>query len=134
MRRAVEAGVAWIEHGQLLDEPTVDLLAQRGIWLSGQYLSPNNDSMSAERQAKRRAIVEGNDTVWPMAKKAGVKLAWGTDFLFQPDLNAQQNAMLLKLREWFSPAELLRLSHPRQRRPARSVRPPQPVPGHSWHR
>ena len=62
--------MAWIEHGQLLDEPTVDLLAQRGIWLSGQYLSPNNDSMSAERQAKRRAIVEGNDTVWPMAKKA----------------------------------------------------------------
>lgn len=110
VRRAVDAGVACIEHGQLLDEPTVDLLAQRGVWLSGQYLIPNNENMSQNRQLKRREIVEGNARVWPMAKRAGVKLAWGTDFLFDPDLNAQQNAMLLKLRDWFSPAELLRLA------------------------
>lgn len=110
VRRAMDAGVACIEHGQLLDQPTLDLLAQRGTWLSGQYLIPNNDTMSAERQLKRREIVEGNARVWPMAKKAGVKLAWGTDFLFEPDLNAQQNAMLLKLADWFSPPELLRLA------------------------
>jgi len=110
VRRAVDAGVSCIEHGQLLDQPTVDLLAERGIWLSGQYLVPNNDNMSEDRQIKRQAIVEGNAHVWPMAKAAGVKLAWGTDFLFEPDLNAQQNSMLLKLTEWFSPAELLRLA------------------------
>lgn len=110
VRRAADAGVACIEHGQLLDRPTLDLLAQRGIWLSGQYLVPNSDAMSADRKAKRQAIVDGNAKVWPMAKAAGVKLAWGTDFLFEPDLNAQQNAMLLKLSEWFNPAELLRLA------------------------
>lgn len=99
-----------IEHGQLLDRPTVDLLAQRGIWLSGQYLVPNTPSMPAERKAKRQGILEGNARVWPMAKEAGVKLAWGTDFLFEPDLNPQQNKMLLSLTEWFSSAELLRLA------------------------
>ena len=34
VRRAVEAGVKCIEHGQLLDEPTMQLLGQKGIWLS----------------------------------------------------------------------------------------------------
>ncbi len=38
VRRAVEAGVKCIEHGQLLDEPTMQLLAQKGIWLSLQAL------------------------------------------------------------------------------------------------
>lgn len=110
VRRAVDAGVLCVEHGQLLDEPTVDLLAQRGIWLSGQYLIPNTPSMSAERKAKREGILEGNARVWPMAKKAGVKLAWGTDFLFEPEINPQQNKMLLSLSEWFNPAELIRLA------------------------
>ncbi len=38
VRRAVEAGVKCIEHGQLLDEPTMKLLADKGIWLSLQTL------------------------------------------------------------------------------------------------
>ncbi|MGX1812167.1 amidohydrolase family protein [Nocardia sp. NPDC055321] len=110
VRRSVEAGVLCIEHGQLLDEPTIDLLAERGVWLSGQYLRPNSDSMSPERRAKREGIVAGNSIVWPMAKKAGVKLAWGTDFLFEPESNVEQNKFLLQLSEWFSPAELVRLA------------------------
>ena len=109
VRRSVDAGVLCIEHGQLLDEPTVDLLAERGIWLSGQYLRPSTDSMSPERRAKRQPVVDGNETVWPLAKQAGVKLAWGTDFLFEPELNAEQNNFLLPLRKWFNSAELLRL-------------------------
>jgi imidazolonepropionase-like amidohydrolase len=44
--------------------------------------------MTAERRAKRKDVVEGNARVWPMAKKHGVKLAWGTDFLFEPESNA----------------------------------------------
>ena len=109
VQRSVEAGVLCIEHGQLLDQPTVDLLAERGVWLSGQYLVPSTDAMSAERRAKRQGILDGNAVVWPMAKAAGVRLAWGTDFLFEPELNAEQNRFLLPLREWFNSAELLRL-------------------------
>ena len=44
-----------------------------------------------------------------MARELGVKLAWGTDFLFEPDLNVQQNRLILELKQWFSPAEILRL-------------------------
>jgi imidazolonepropionase-like amidohydrolase len=44
-----------------------------------------------------------------MAKKYGVKLAWGTDLLFEPDLNKEQNDLLLLLKQWFSPAEIFKL-------------------------
>ena len=109
VRRAIEAGVKCIEHGQLLDEPTIELMAQRGVWLSAQNLIPDSPNMTPERRKKRAGIIEGNARVWPMAKKHGVKLAWGTDLLFEPELNAQQNSLILALRQWFTPAEILKL-------------------------
>lgn len=109
VRRAIDAGVKCIEHGQLLDEPTIELMAQRGIWLSAQNLIPDSPNMTPERRKKRAGILEGNARLWPMAKKHGVKLAWGTDLLFEPELNAQQNALILALRQWFTPAEILKM-------------------------
>jgi imidazolonepropionase-like amidohydrolase len=109
VRRAIEAGVKCIEHGQLLDEPTIEMMAKNGVWLSAQNLVPDSPEMTAERRAKRKAILEGNTRIWPMAKKDKVKLAWGTDFLFEPEMNAKQNQMILPLTSWFSPAEILKL-------------------------
>lgn len=110
VRRAIEAGVKVIEHGNLLDEDTLKLMAEKGIWLSGQMLVDSNEAMDPRRREKRKPIIEGQRIVWPLAKRLGVKLAWGTDFLFEPDLNDQQNAYLLRLKPHFTPAELLRLA------------------------
>lgn len=109
VRRAIEAGVKVIEHGNLLDEDTLKLMAEKGIWLSGQMLVDSTEAMDPKRREKRKPVIEGQKIVWPMAKRLGVKLAWGTDFLFEPDLNAQQNAYILRLKPYFTPAELLRL-------------------------
>ncbi|MCX9147676.1 metal-dependent hydrolase family protein [Erythrobacter sp. WG] len=109
VRRAIEAGVKVIEHGNLLDEPTLKLMADKGIWLSGQMLVESTEAMDPKRREKRKPVIEGQKIVWPIAKRLGVKLAWGTDFLFEPDLNAQQNAYILRLKPFFTPAELLRL-------------------------
>ena len=109
VRRAVEAGVKVIEHGQLLDEPTLQLMAEKGVWLSAQNLVEDTPNMDPQRREKRQPVVAGNSRVWPLAKKLGVKLAWGTDFLFEPELNAEQNAYLLRLKPWFTPAEILKL-------------------------
>ncbi len=109
VRRAIEAGVKVIEHGNLLDEPTLRLMAEKGVWLSGQMLVDSTEAMDPARREKRKPVIEGQRQVWPMAKRLGVKLAWGTDFLFEPDLNAQQNAYILRLKPYFTPAELLRL-------------------------
>jgi len=109
VRRAIEAGVLCIEHGQLLDEETLQLMADRGIWLSLQNLMADSPDMAESRRIKRRPVLEGQDRVWPMAKRLGVKLAWGTDFLFEPDLNREQNEYILRLKPWFTPAEILKL-------------------------
>ncbi|MEQ8410264.1 MAG: amidohydrolase family protein [Erythrobacter sp.] len=110
VRRAIEAGVTVIEHGNLLDEDTLRLMADKGVWLSAQMLVESTEAMDPRRREKRRPVIEGQKRVWPMAKRLGVKLAWGTDFLFEPGLNAQQNAYLLRLKPYFTPAELLRLA------------------------
>lgn len=109
VRRAIEAGVKCVEHGQMLDEATLRLMAERGVWLSSQILPPSSESMDPLRREKRKPVIEGQPRMWAMAKKAGVRMAWGTDFLFDPAQNARQNRSLLGLREWFTPAEILRM-------------------------
>lgn len=109
VRRAIEAGVKCVEHGQMLDEATLRLMAERGVWLSSQMLPPSSESMDPLRREKRKPVIEGQPRMWAMAKQAGVRMAWGTDFLFDPAQNTQQNRYLLGLREWFTPAEILKM-------------------------
>ena len=110
VRRAIEAGVKCVEHGQLLDEDTLALMAEKGVWLSLQMLMEDSPNMAPERRLKRLPVLQGQQRIWPLAKRLGVKLAWGTDFLFEPGLNPEQNGYLLKLRPWFTPAEILKLA------------------------
>ncbi len=109
IRRAIEAGVKCIEHGQLLDEETLQLIAKKNIWLSLQNLVEDTPDMDPQRRIKRKPVIEGQEKVWPMAKKYGVKLAWGTDFLFEPDLNKLQNTFILRLQKWFTNAEIIKM-------------------------
>jgi imidazolonepropionase-like amidohydrolase len=109
VRRAIEAGVKCVEHGQLLDEETLKLIAEKDIWLSLQNLVDDTPDMDPQRIAKRKPIIEGQEKVWPLAKKHNVKLAWGTDFLFEPELNEKQNEFMLRLQKWFTNAEILKM-------------------------
>ena len=108
-RRAIEAGVKCVEHGQLLDEETLKLIAEKGIWLSLQNLVDDTPDMDPQRRIKRKPVIEGQEKVWPLAKKHNVKLAWGTDFLFEPELNEKQNEFILRLQKWFTNAEILKI-------------------------
>lgn len=109
VRRAIDAGVKCIEHGQLLDEATIKLMADRGIWLSLQVLDPPPPNANPFNAAKKMQVIEGTDNAYRWAKKYGVKLAWGTDFLFDPKMNAGQNSNLLKLKQWFTAQEILKM-------------------------
>ncbi len=110
VRRAVEAGVKCIEHGQMMTEETLKLMRDKGVWLSLQVLRETSPDMAPQRAEKRKPVIEGQPRVWEAAKRLGVKLAWGTDFLFEPALNPGQNANLLELRQWFTPAEILKIA------------------------
>ena len=61
IRRAIEAGVKSIEHGQLLDEPTLKLIAKRKIWLSTQMLMADSENMDPLRRQKRKPVIEGQE-------------------------------------------------------------------------
>ncbi len=110
VRRAVEAGVKCIEHGQLLDEDTIKMLGEKGIWLSLQVLDPAPPTALENVRLKKQQVVDGTNNAYQWAKKHHVKLAWGSDFLFNPAQNKNQNTDLLKLKQWFTPAEILKMA------------------------
>ncbi|MGY6553574.1 MAG: amidohydrolase family protein [Wenzhouxiangella sp.] len=109
IRRAIEAGVRVVDHGQLLDEDTLRLMVENEVWLSLQVLRDSTPDMDPMRRIKRQPIIDNQPRVWEMARDLGVKLAWGTDFLFEPAINDQQNEHIVMLEQWFSPAEALKL-------------------------
>jgi len=110
IKRSIAAGVKCIEHGQLMDESTAKLMAERGIWLS---IQPFPDELAdafprgSEQWQKAQEVFAGTNTAYTLAKKYKLKTAWGTDILFSPGLARQQGALLAKLTKWYTPAEAL---------------------------
>jgi imidazolonepropionase-like amidohydrolase len=109
VRRAVEAGVKCIEHGQMLDEATIRLIADKGVWLSLQVLDPAPASAPENVRMKKQQVVDGTDAAYKWARQHRVKLAWGTDFLFNAAQNANQGRDMTKLTRWFTPPEILKM-------------------------
>jgi imidazolonepropionase-like amidohydrolase len=109
IRRSIAAGVRCIEHGHLMDDATARLMAEKGIWLSTQpFLDRSAASgLGPAEQAKMGQVVAGTDAVYALAKKYGIKTAFGTDILFSKALAERQGAMLASLARWYTPAEAL---------------------------
>ena len=109
IQRSIAAGVKCIEHGHLMDDATARLMAEKGIWLSTQpFLDVSAASgLGPAEQAKLRQVVTGTDTVYALAKKYGIKTAFGTDVLFSQALAERQGAMLASLTRWYTQAETL---------------------------
>ncbi len=113
VRQAIEAGVKCIDHGQLLDEPTAKLMAEKGIWWSLQPFLDDQPSAFPEGSPNRKKQLEmfgGTDTAYALARKFKIKTAWGTDTLFNAENAAQQGAQLAKMVRWYTPAEVLRMA------------------------
>jgi imidazolonepropionase-like amidohydrolase len=110
VRRAIEAGVKCIEHGQLLDEPTIKLMADKGIWLSLQSLDPAPPTASENTRQKKAQVIEGTNNAFIWAKKYGVKLAYGTDILLNPQATKNQSTDFVKMKQWYTPAQALKVA------------------------
>ena len=110
IRRSIAAGVKCIEHGHLMDEETAKLIADKGIWLSTQAFPDELASAfppGSLEAMKARVVFAGTDKVFTLAKKYGIKTAFGTDILFSPQLAPRQGELLAKLVRWYTPAETL---------------------------
>ncbi|MCK8478323.1 metal-dependent hydrolase family protein [Microbacterium aurugineum] len=106
--RALDAGVASIEHGHLADEATIQLIAEKGVWLSMQpFAEDDHHYPDPARAAKNSEICRGTDEVYSWAKQYGVKTAWGTDLLLEPQSAARQSVMAARLGDFYSNVEAL---------------------------
>ena len=109
VRRSIDAGVTVIEHGQLLDEATVKYMADKGIWLSTQVFDEAGPSFPPDVRARKHELVLNQGNVWRWAVKNNVKLAWGTDLLFEPQSMYMQNTELVEMKKFMTPAHALKI-------------------------
>jgi imidazolonepropionase-like amidohydrolase len=111
---AINAGVKCIDHGQLIDEPTARLMAEKGIWLSLQPFLDDEDAIpmpeGSPNRKKQIEMSNGTDNAYALAKKYKVKTAFGTDVLFDPKLATRQGKQLAKLTRWYTPFEVLKMA------------------------
>ncbi len=112
VRRAIDAGIKVIEHAHLIDDATAKYMAEKGTWLSTQpILQEDFGNMfppGTEQYAKAQEVIAGTDSIYALAKKYKLKVAFGTDVLFSEAMARRQGALLASLTRWFTPAEILR--------------------------
>jgi len=114
VRQAIDGGVKCIEHGNLLDDATAALMAEKDIWWCLQPFLDDQDATpfppdSANRK-KQLQMFAGTDNAYALARKYKIKTAWGTDVLFDAKVAARQGAQLSKLTRWYKPAEILKMA------------------------
>lgn len=113
IQTAIRAGVKCIDHGQLMDEATAKIMAEKGIWLSTQPFIETGVSAFPEgspNRIKQQQMFQGTDTAYALAKKYNLKTAWGTDQLWDAEGLKGQGAMLTRMVRWYTPAEVLKMA------------------------
>lgn len=114
VRQAIEGGVKCIEHGNLLDDATAAMMAEKGIWWCLQPFLDDQDATpfpaDSSNRKKQLQMFSGTDTAYALAKKYKIKTGWGTDVLFDAKVASRQGAQLSKLTRWYAPAEILKMA------------------------
>jgi len=111
IKRSLEAGAMSIEHGNLLTDETMKLLAEKGAFLStqtGLFLGEPAADWSEDQKAKQQAAKDGLTTMFASAKKYNVKIALGTDLVGSKESKQTQAKELSNRLPWFTPAEIIK--------------------------
>ena len=111
--RAAHAGVRTIEHGNLLDAATAELMASKGMYLIANLVTyyemkkrAAEYGMSADMLAKNDIVIDGGLRSLELCQRAGVPVAYGTDLLGQ--LQSEQSREFLIRAEVQKPIEIIR--------------------------
>lgn len=113
VQTAIKAGIKSVEHGFLMSRETMEMMKEFDVWLSVQPLLDDEDGFSFDdptSQQKWIDVTNGTDQTYTLAKEIGVKVAFGTDILFDPRLAERQGAFLAKLQRWYTPFEILKMA------------------------
>jgi imidazolonepropionase-like amidohydrolase len=111
--RSIQAGVKVIEHGQLMTEETAKEMAKKNVWLSTQVFyataEPTSEQVAAVGKLgyqKWKSVRDGTIASIKLAKKHGIKIAFGTD-LWGPAMNAGIANEFIARKKFFSNYEIL---------------------------
>ncbi len=126
----IDAGVRCIEHGHLWTMNSSDH-GGKGIWWCLQPFLDDEDAVpfapGSPNRAKQLTMIEGTDIAYGLARKHGIRTAFGTDTLFSAQLATRQGAQLAKLVRWVwrsgraQDGDLGECGTPRHVRPAQSL-------------
>jgi imidazolonepropionase-like amidohydrolase len=111
--RAAHAGVRTIEHGNLIDDASAKLMADKGMFLVANLVTyvemkkrAAEYGMNSDMLAKNDLVIEGAFKSLEICKRHGVPVAYGTDLLGQLQV-AQSDEFTLRA-QVLSPAEIIR--------------------------
>ena len=95
IKRAVRAGVRSVEHGSLMDDESIAMMADSGTYLvadiyNGDYINEigTRDGWSADIMRKNRETTDAQREGFTKAIAAGVRIAYGTDSGVYPHRDA----------------------------------------------
>jgi imidazolonepropionase-like amidohydrolase len=111
--RAAHAGVRTIEHGNLIDEASAKLMAEKGMFLIANLVAyyamrerAAEYGMTADMLAKNDLVIDGGLRSLEICKRAGVPVAYGSDLLGA--LQVDQSREFILRRDAVSPIEIIR--------------------------
>lgn len=110
IRRALEAGVMSIDHGNLMSEETMKLLKEKGAILSAQVIpfTMPMGGFTEDMKKKNEQALAGLDNMFALAKKYDVTITHGTDIFGSPNLLALAPTEFKLRTKWFTPFEILK--------------------------
>ncbi|CUU01348.1 Imidazolonepropionase [Candidatus Thermokryptus mobilis] len=99
-QRAINAGVASIEHGLYLDEATLKLMKEKGVYycptLVAYYRWSKREGLSPEMIKMIENTVKLHSETFKRALKVGVKIAFGSDLTESHGTNAEEFELMVK--------------------------------------
>jgi imidazolonepropionase-like amidohydrolase len=111
--RAAKAGVRTIEHGNLIDDASAKLMADKGMFLVANLVTyfemkkhAAEYGMNSDMLAKNDLVIDGALKSLEICKRHGVPVAYGTDLLGQ--LQVSQSDEFTLRAQVLSPAEVIR--------------------------
>lgn len=111
--RAAHGGVRTIEHGNLIDDAAAKLMAEKNMYLIANLVTyyamkerASQWGMGADMLSKNDLVIDGGLKSLEICKRAGVKVAFGTDLLGA--LQVDQSREFLFRQQVLSPIEIIR--------------------------
>lgn len=110
-QRAVKLGVKSIEHANLIDRETMELMADNNVWLSPQVMifEAELKGFTADQQAKQKQARDGLHQLMTLAAAMDYRnIVFGEDIVTSlAGLNQINQELVLRSR-WFTPVQILR--------------------------